>query len=348
MSGLAMIWGAVAGGLCGSVFHRTIEWLISSLGLCVMGIMSLFGLGYMHIRDASIYPQLDKQFRRDRYGVYQFSTAGKRYGLFWGWSPTPFVAHWSAIPKDMRCDMVLHAANENLHLVTSKKTLAELFTAAYEALGSTVNYTHAYEYVTLSPARYGNDPSVRGTRKIRAMLEAWPAQDKLARLVVQRTEDSPNDSCVVCIYGRPGTGKSTVASIAASALHARLVDVNIFANETALEAAYQAMQPSISNRVVFRFDEIDSVVDEIIERARRARAATQVQVQTVRDAVCAEKFETPYPKKRDWTSTLDRISEGFYPHAVFVFTTNRNISDYDKEDDSLFRSGRFDICEIMD
>jgi hypothetical protein len=91
---------------------------------------------------------------------------------------------------------------------------------------------------------------------------------------------------------------------------------------------------------VYRVDEIDSIVDKMLQNEKNVRVPPIPGSGHFDDSIYKSSL---FPTKRDWTAFLDRINEGFFPNAVFIFTTNRDLTEYDEKDPALFRNGRFNV-----
>ena len=267
-----------------------------------------------------------------------------------------FVAYWTVT---INVDVYRNATTirETMSLIASKRTVDTLFNTATCVVGGFASaFTHEYEYNSIKGGRYGSQLAISSIRTIRANLDEWPKQRALVKEIIEKYQASPNRTAVCCIYGPSGSGKSTVACMIASELRGKLTDVDFLENAEVLETSYTEIGSSATMPVVYRYDEIDAVIDKIIKKTAidneaESKSSTDDRKFTmVEMQIEAERFSRSggFPTKRDWTSLLDRITEGFFPHAIFIFTTNRDLTWYDEKDASLFRNGRFTVRRCLD
>ncbi|MDR3540737.1 MAG: AAA family ATPase [Desulfosporosinus sp.] len=336
----SIMMGALLGGFSANTFSFLTTLIGQVFVYVVLFLLGLFQLGFIQVDNANNHDHLDKTFRRNRYGLATQHDLS-RYGIFWGTRPI-FVALWTRSDKTNPGSPSSPA--DSVCLIASKSTIGSLFTKSTATLGVGTGFTHEYAYVTFKGcSKNYPEPFINSIRTIKTKLETREAQFKIVNDIIRQVRDSPNHSCACCIYGTPGSGKSTIAAIVAAELHGRLTDANILAYTDCLEGCFKTSDPSISTPMVFRVDEIDTIVDDMLKHVVSLSKIDVSDAKNYESVFAKERLSEYYPLKKDWTAFLDRVAEGFYPNTVFIFTTNRDIAEYDEKDPALFRNGRFVI-----
>ena len=146
-------------------------------------------------------------------------------------------------------------------------------------------------------------------------------------------------TCVCYIYGAPGSGKSTCATFLASMLDAKLTDGDFLRSEGDLDYFYQSMEPQKYHPIIFRYDEIDSVLTQINENETRTKSLNETKL---KEDETYKPIRVPFPNKKNWNDLFDKIGNGIYPYTIFLLTSNTDPDTIDKNP-SFLRKGRVNM-----
>uniref|UniRef100_A0A6C0H5Z2 ATPase AAA-type core domain-containing protein n=1 Tax=viral metagenome TaxID=1070528 RepID=A0A6C0H5Z2_9ZZZZ len=136
-----------------------------------------------------------------------------------------------------------------------------------------------------------------------------------------------NNTCVVYLYGKSGTGKSYLGFILTLKVKGKLkYEFDLLKHNNSFDVLYNCIRPSKNEPLIVMFDEIDSVFEKI-----------KVGIETHKD------YNPFIYDKQSWNVFMDNIKI-IYPFTVFILTSNLSKNEIDeKYDESFIRKGRVDL-----
>ena len=149
--------------------------------------------------------------------------------------------------------------------------------------------------------------------------------------------------CSALLFGLPNTGKSKTIDYLARAMlvdssvdsinsnSEEITNVNIVTdwNPTDPNDSFNSMlyylTPSKKSPLIVVIEEVDILITKFhTNEVKLPHAPMPIEIKN----------------KRDWNTFLDRINSNYYPHVIFVATTNESIAYLDNMDPSYVRDGR--------
>lgn len=143
-----------------------------------------------------------------------------------------------------------------------------------------------------------------------------------------------NETTVVCVSGKPGTGKSTIAKMLAKRFEkASLCDTfNPTEPCDEISTLYNSVSPSKKSPLIIVFEEVDAMLYKVHNGLIPLHVNSPI---SIRD-------------KTSWNTFLDRLGNGYFPYVILLMTTNQNRDYFDGSDPAYMREGRVDEFFILD
>lgn len=141
--------------------------------------------------------------------------------------------------------------------------------------------------------------------------------------------------CVCVIYGKPGSGKTTVPYLLARLFNTNKKLTNsVVSNynpliDKSFNYVYNNVMISFQSPLIVIIDEIDVIIDELTTKKAETKTTEEKPVVFIHD-------------KKTWNTWLDTLDFGIYPNLIVIMTTNKNPEDI-TQDSSLLREGRVDL-----
>lgn len=136
----------------------------------------------------------------------------------------------------------------------------------------------------------------------------------------------------VLLSGPPNCGKSVIALLLAKHFSGSLVyEFNPTEPGNSINNLYNKVNPSFNAPLIITFEEVDGMI-EAIHHGKVTRHDTK---------------PISIYNKATWNTFLDNIDHRFYPHVIFLFTTNRCLSWFEDLDPSYMRNGRVNVKIAM-
>lgn len=135
----------------------------------------------------------------------------------------------------------------------------------------------------------------------------------------------------VLVTGKPGVGKSEIATIIANDLNGVLCfDWNPTIPNRGLDVIYNDVRPSAKRPLVLLLNEVDIILSDVMEK----------NIKPVTDF-----FSTSVANKGGWNDFTDSLK--FYDHIILVMTSNKTHSEMTQVEESLLRANRVNIVYEM-
>ncbi len=164
------------------------------------------------------------------------------------------------------------------------------------------------------------------------LLEATPTQkraiDKIEELFRERL------SITVCVYGVPGSGKSSLGTLLAQRLKGKYCDTydpTYPCHE--LNHVLALARPTMSCPLIIMMDEVDSMILNVISQGGE---------------ISGSKYgKQEWYNKASWNKYFDKFHSRGTQGVILIMTMNSDASVFDERDSSLLRGGRIDMCLSM-
>lgn len=136
----------------------------------------------------------------------------------------------------------------------------------------------------------------------------------------------------VLLSGPPNCGKSVIALLLARHFSGSLVyEFNPTEPGNHINNLYNKVNPTFSAPLIITFEEVDGMI-EAIHFGKIVRHDTK---------------PISIYNKATWNTFLDNIDHRFYPHVIFLFTTNKALKWFEDLDPSYMRNGRVNVKIAM-
>jgi hypothetical protein len=133
-------------------------------------------------------------------------------------------------------------------------------------------------------------------------------------------------SAVILLHGPPNVGKTMLSLIAANEFSGSYCNsLSPWEPGDSITGLYTDTEVSEKNPLIVALDEVDSAIEQI-HTGISPHKDVKIRVRN----------------KAGWNKMLDEIQKGFYPHIVFIMTTNRTPDFFNRLDSSYMAPHRVD------